>query len=130
MQKRFHSASSLLYRPLASTCEGCRGKLTTYLEWKNFSKHKPSLPQIKCLTYGLSFIMKSYLVILFWLINPSLFAQQQSKIAGTWEGKINVGVPLRIVFHFKDSLGFLTGTTDSPDQGIKKHSLLKCYGQG
>jgi pimeloyl-ACP methyl ester carboxylesterase len=63
--------------------------------------------------------MKFYFAFLFCVTQPSLFAQSQSKLTGTWEGKINVGVPLRIVFHFKDSLGFLTGTTDSPDQGIK-----------
>lgn len=63
--------------------------------------------------------MKINLVILLGLVTTSLSAQQPSKVAGTWEGKINVGVPLRIVFHIKDSLGFLSGTTDSPDQGIK-----------
>lgn len=49
-----------------------------------------------------------------------LLAQNDEKIIGTWEGKINVGVSIRVVFHFeKDSAGNITGTTDSPDQGVK-----------
>lgn len=63
--------------------------------------------------------MRIYLVILVSLLSMVVCAQRNAaKVTGTWEGKINVGVTLRIVFHFKDSLGMLTGTTDSPDQGI------------
>ena len=44
-------------------------------------------------------------------------AQEIKKFVGTWEGKLNVGVELRVVFHIKDSSnGSLTTTADSPDQ--------------
>ncbi|HEY4147682.1 MAG TPA: alpha/beta fold hydrolase [Chitinophagaceae bacterium] len=49
-----------------------------------------------------------------------LHAQSDAKLLGTWEGKIMVGVSLRIVFHFsKDSAGHLIAFCDSPDQGGK-----------
>jgi pimeloyl-ACP methyl ester carboxylesterase len=63
--------------------------------------------------------MRTYVSILLSLLSLAVYAQRHPPVTGIWEGKINVGVPLRIVFHFKDSLGNLTGTTDSPDQGIK-----------
>lgn len=63
--------------------------------------------------------MKHSLLILLCFLSFGINAQPAAKLIGTWEGKINVGVELRIVFHFKDSLGIITGTTDSPDQGIK-----------
>ncbi len=45
---------------------------------------------------------------------------QQKDIAGIWEGKLNVGVTLRIVFHFeKNADGTFSGSLDSPDQGVK-----------
>lgn len=62
--------------------------------------------------------MKYYTSVLFCLLATTITAQK-NKIIGTWEGKINVGVQLRIVFNFKDSAGNIIGTTDSPDQGIK-----------
>jgi pimeloyl-ACP methyl ester carboxylesterase len=62
--------------------------------------------------------MKVYLILLISVFSTAVCAQRNAAITGIWEGKINVGVTLRIVFHFKDSLGTLTGTTDSPDQGI------------
>ena len=44
-------------------------------------------------------------------------AQTEKKILGTWEGKLNVGVELRIVFHIKENgAGGLLSTADSPDQ--------------
>jgi uncharacterized protein len=45
---------------------------------------------------------------------------QQKNITGIWEGKLNAGVELRIVFHFtKNADGSYTGSLDSPDQGVK-----------
>jgi len=44
-------------------------------------------------------------------------AQNHDKFMGTWEGKLNVGVELRIVFHIlDDGRGGLASTADSPDQ--------------
>ncbi|MEP6616324.1 MAG: alpha/beta hydrolase [Ginsengibacter sp.] len=58
-------------------------------------------------------------ICLFFCVPPCVFAQPV-KLKGTWEGKINAGVDLRVVFHFAiDSTGNLSGTTDSPDQGVK-----------
>src|SRR4026207_1723172 len=63
--------------------------------------------------------MKKITFILL-LCSTNLFGQQANKLKGTWEGKINAGVELRVVFHFTtDSSGQITGTTDSPDQGVK-----------
>jgi len=41
----------------------------------------------------------------------------QKKLAGHWQGVINLGKPLRLVFHFTEENGKLKGTMDSPDQG-------------
>ncbi|MBS1730691.1 MAG: prolyl oligopeptidase family serine peptidase [Bacteroidetes bacterium] len=58
-------------------------------------------------------------VFLFiFLIFAAMNANAQ-KILGDWEGKINVGVDVKIVFHFTinpDST--LSGTMDSPDQNV------------
>lgn len=52
-----------------------------------------------------------------------LFAQAPRDFAGIWEGKLNVGVELRLVFHIKETgSSGLVSTADSPDQsayGIK-----------
>jgi pimeloyl-ACP methyl ester carboxylesterase len=54
--------------------------------------------------------------ISFWI--PS-FAQPKN-IEGNWLGTLNVGVQLRLVFHFtKATNGILSATMDSPDQGVK-----------
>jgi uncharacterized protein len=45
---------------------------------------------------------------------------QTKKISGMWLGTLNVGVKLRLVFHFSEATGgILSGTMDSPDQGAK-----------
>jgi|ERR1035437_2296674 alpha/beta superfamily hydrolase len=63
--------------------------------------------------------MKKIFIILFIFFTTKITAQTHN-IIGTWEGKINVGVDLRVVFNFKkDSAGTITGTSDSPDQGVK-----------
>ncbi|MBK8953694.1 MAG: alpha/beta fold hydrolase [Chitinophagaceae bacterium] len=46
---------------------------------------------------------------------PFLYAQT-GKFHGIWEGKLNLGVELRIVFHITDSSGQLHASADSPDQ--------------
>ena len=44
----------------------------------------------------------------------------QKNIDGIWEGKLDVGISLRIVFHFdKQADGSYKGTMDSPDQNVK-----------
>lgn len=43
--------------------------------------------------------------------------QEQKKLVGHWQGSINFGKPLRLVFHFTEESGKLKGTMDSPDQG-------------
>jgi pimeloyl-ACP methyl ester carboxylesterase len=44
----------------------------------------------------------------------------QSGIIGIWEGKMNPGVELRMIFHFyKDEKNQVAATMDCPDQGIK-----------
>ncbi|MBA2250198.1 MAG: alpha/beta fold hydrolase [Chitinophagaceae bacterium] len=64
--------------------------------------------------------MKTFITILFTFFTSSIIAQNTPGVTGTWEGKIQVGVELRIVFHFtKDSSGAISGTSDSPDQGVK-----------
>src|SRR5882724_3744709 len=46
-----------------------------------------------------------------------LFAQSNNNFTGIWEGKLNVGVELRIIFHIKENgTGGLFSTADSPDQ--------------
>lgn len=61
--------------------------------------------------------MKIKLCIFALLFSTALCAQQ-NKFLGIWEGKINVGVSLRIGFHFSlDSTGKFITTMDSPDQG-------------
>ena len=60
--------------------------------------------------------MKFKLSFLFIFLSASLFAQQ-NKFIGIWEGKINAGVSLRIVFNFmQDSRGDFYSTMKSPDQ--------------
>lgn len=48
------------------------------------------------------------------LLTTNCFAQ--NRFVGSWEGTIDVGAKLRLVFHVKDNKGHLSGTMDSPDQ--------------
>lgn len=61
-------------------------------------------------------------------INFTGMAQAGKKLTGSWEGKLNVGVELRIVFHIKaNDHGGLTATADSPDQsafGLKCDTVI------
>ncbi len=59
--------------------------------------------------------MKVFITTCFFLLQYNLYAQQ--KFTGIWEGKINVGITLRIVFNItQDNSGNLITTMDSPDQ--------------
>jgi len=49
------------------------------------------------------------------LLSLNTFGQNQ--FAGNWEGKLDVGPGLRIMFHIAEENGKLTATMDSPDQG-------------
>lgn len=48
----------------------------------------------------------------------SLSASAQSKLPGNWEGEMNVGQKVRLVFKVKEAEGKLSATMDSPDQGV------------
>jgi uncharacterized protein len=63
--------------------------------------------------------MKKFsLTFLAIIISTAGFSQRSA--AGNWTGTLDVGYKLRIVFHIKaDSVGALTATMDSPDQGTK-----------
>ncbi len=62
--------------------------------------------------------MKHWLIILSFFPAINVVAQNTSELTGIWEGKLNAGVELRIVFHFnKNAYGTYTGSLDSPDQG-------------
>jgi pimeloyl-ACP methyl ester carboxylesterase len=62
-------------------------------------------------------IRKFFAIILMFFFSLSAFAQFHDKFIGTWEGKLNVGIELRIVFHIlDDGHGGLASTADSPDQ--------------
>jgi uncharacterized protein len=55
------------------------------------------------------------------LLMFALASKAQTKdIAGLWEGKLNLGIELRLVFHFtKNADGLYKATMDSPDQNAK-----------
>jgi len=68
--------------------------------------------------------MKKLISFIIILLVSSLFVNgQPQKFPGTWQGALNLGVELRVVFHVKaDGKGGFVTTADSPDQeayGIK-----------
>lgn len=66
------------------------------------------------------FWKRDRMTILFILIFFTCIKVQAQNIAGDWEGKLNVGIDLKLVFHFtKNNQGTLSGTMDSPDQNVK-----------
>lgn len=68
-------------------------------------------------------------LILAGCFNPCI-AQQQNFI-GIWEGKINLGASLRIVFEFSENKnGGLTGILKSPDQSPAPISADTTYAKG
>lgn len=68
---------------------------------------------------------KNYLIsFLLFLFFSQVSFSQSGKFIGTWKGKLNVGIELRIVFHItEDGKGGLVATADSPDQAAYG---LKC----
>ena len=64
--------------------------------------------------------MKKFLILFNALSIGILFSSpafSQKKFEGNWQGKLNVGVELRIVFHVKANAdGSFSSTMDSPDQ--------------
>ncbi|MDP4264710.1 MAG: alpha/beta fold hydrolase [Bacteroidota bacterium] len=69
--------------------------------------------------------MRKFFGLLFPLFcSVLLFGQAAGNFTGIWEGKLNVGVELRIVFHIQQNAsGGLHATADSPDQSAYG---LKC----
>jgi pimeloyl-ACP methyl ester carboxylesterase len=68
--------------------------------------------------------MKKIAILLLACLSMSCANSQKKvankKIAGLWEGKINAGAPLRIVFHFDPQAdSSYAGIMDSPDQNVK-----------
>ena len=62
--------------------------------------------------------------LLLILYSLSSIAQSGNKFTGIWEGKLNLGIEIRIVFHINyDGKGGLKSTADSPDQAAYG---LKC----
>lgn len=67
---------------------------------------------------------KVLFVVLLLLVIDSSFAQSVTNFTGSWEGKLNVGIELRIIFHIKeDGKGGFISAADSPDQSAYG---LKC----
>lgn len=71
---------------------------------------------------------RSLLTILCLLTALAGMTQVQQKIIGTWEGKLNIGPGLRIIFHFLETpSGSIKATADSPDQsayGLKCDTVI------
>jgi len=63
--------------------------------------------------------MKHKIITLFsWIVLCAAASGQPAKFTGIWQGKLNVGIELRIVFHIKEAgKGSYETTADSPDQG-------------
>lgn len=61
---------------------------------------------------------KMYLLVSLLVTFSFAMAQTEQRFAGTWEGKLNVGVVLRVVIHLKPlANGGMAAILDSPDQG-------------
>src|SRR6266498_3542665 len=62
-------------------------------------------------------IKSLYIIAVVLIVNLQSISQDAKKFIGTWEGKLNVGIELRIVVHIKaDADGNIFSTLDSPDQ--------------
>ena len=60
------------------------------------------------------------MVALVTLLLPPITQAQNTNLIATWQGELNPGVKLRIVFKVRrEADGTLAGTMDSPDQGAK-----------
>ena len=54
------------------------------------------------------------------LLSVTLFSSAQTAFTGMWEGKMNAGVELRMIFHIsQDALKNFVVTIDCPDQGLR-----------
>ena len=74
--------------------------------------------------------MKIWLFFIFTASLIPCFAQQ-GKFAGVWEGKLNAGVTIRIVFEFSENeKGILSGILRSPDQSPAPITADTTYVQG
>ncbi|MBA3829817.1 MAG: alpha/beta fold hydrolase [Taibaiella sp.] len=63
--------------------------------------------------------MKTYLLLLVALCSFFIPAVAQNKYAGIWQGSISAGgKSVHLVFHIRSTDNKLTGTMDSPDQGV------------
>ena len=63
--------------------------------------------------------MNNLIITIALLLNMHILAAQPTFV-GTWEGKLNVGVDLRIAFTIsKDANNNITALLDCPDQGLK-----------
>ena len=71
---------------------------------------------------------RSLLTTLLLIASLAGITQVQKKIIGSWEGKLNIGPGLRIVFHFLETpSGAIKATADSPDQssyGLKCDTVI------
>lgn len=69
--------------------------------------------------------MKRIITVLALLLclSTDMMAQDFQRYAGDWQGVLNVGVSLRIVFHVKENNGTFSSSGDSPDQSAYG---LKC----
>ena len=69
--------------------------------------------------------MRPHYFLIFLLLLPFQSIRGQADLfIGTWEGKLNIGIELRIVFHVKKQAdGSLKSSADSPDQSAYG---LKC----
>jgi uncharacterized protein len=64
--------------------------------------------------------MKKVLSTLAAIIVYTSCLAQAKQLSGTWLGTLDVGIKLRLVFHFTEATGgVVSGTMDSPDQGAK-----------
>jgi uncharacterized protein len=62
-------------------------------------------------------------VILFAIVLAGSFATAQTEFTGIWEGKINAGVEIRIIFQISyDTSKKVIGTMSVPEQGLKNVS--------
>lgn len=60
------------------------------------------------------------LIISCFLVARLAIGQGETKLPGTWEGRITTSISMRVVFRFsKDSTGRLVASSESPDQGVK-----------
>ncbi|XZF13710.1 alpha/beta hydrolase family protein [Chitinophagaceae bacterium MMS25-I14] len=63
--------------------------------------------------------MNKHLTALLLTLSGTTALHAQDKLTGDWQGTMNVGKPLRLVFHITSSGNKYSGTMDSPDQGAK-----------